>query len=804
MRSKEVTGMKKIAISLLLVLVAFSSPADSLGDLIKQALAENARGNATEALRVLGIAYATNPATAAAKRSLADAYAEVGVKEYDRRNFKNAYDCFKNAVKLSPTNQTASQYFWKMKNETDVDKLRNEGDDAAQKAPPSAPSGGAAAGGAAAVGGAAAGGAAAGAGAATVAAIGTAGATEGAVAAPAIDSAAYVEAREKLARAEVELESLKRATTQSQEQNAALKAELEKQKKDAEQALQTIRGAAATAAQESAATKAEIERQKLLAQQQQEEQRKATETAARELETLRRAAESASRENEAVRAEIERQKSLAQQQLEEMRKATGAARDENLILRSDISQQRTLIDSLKDRMASTDQAARQDTKTLTQMLDLYRQSIEKQGTADQETTRLLASQITEQKRMLEEQARTQSTRNLMIIGGFTLLGILLLVFLLLVVRAQLRRRRTQTAAAMTAGYPSFALGAESAQQAQGRIGGTEALLLEALPEPREAAGAEPTPGETGMYRDLLRAERLKRMHDQMKQGTLKWETVREYIGELEKGLRVEVLRVVENKILEGDGIDPRAVLAVLSPFLTEHDDYLREKAESLVKSALSAAPRGRQALLEALPGAAEAVPEQGEAPLSLRKLLEISENLKKLLKERERSVETAKVARGIARQLGFSAADAEMLYKSALAHDAGYLQLDPDRLRRIIGRQALSDADFKFIQSHARKGLDYFRGVKIPQEFKDAIVSHYERNDGSGYPKGLKAGEIPLFAKIVGVAETYVALTSARPYREKLGSEAALAVIRDGIGRKFDREHVEALIELARRSGESA
>jgi putative nucleotidyltransferase with HDIG domain len=438
------------------------------------------------------------------------------------------------------------------------------------------------------------------------------------------------------------------------------------------------------------------------------------------------------------------------------------------------------------------------------MLDLYRQSIEKQGTADQETTRLLASQITEQKRMLEEQARTQSTRNLMIIGGFTLLGILLLVFLLLVVRAQLRRRRTQTAAAMTAGYPSFALGAESAQQAQGRIGGTEALLLEALPEPREAAGAEPTPGETGMYRDLLRAERLKRMHDQMKQGTLKWETVREYIGELEKGLRVEVLRVVENKILEGDGIDPRAVLAVLSPFLTEHDDYLREKAESLVKSALSAAPRGRQALLEALPGAAEAVPEQGEAPLSLRKLLEISENLKKLLKERERSVETAKVARGIARQLGFSAADAEMLYKSALAHDAGYLQLDPDRLRRIIGRQALSDADFKFIQSHARKGLDYFRGVKIPQEFKDAIVSHYERNDGSGYPKGLKAGEIPLFAKIVGVAETYVALTSARPYREKLGSEAALAVIRDGIGRKFDREHVEALIELARRSGESA
>jgi HD-GYP domain-containing protein (c-di-GMP phosphodiesterase class II) len=145
-----------------------------------------------------------------------------------------------------------------------------------------------------------------------------------------------------------------------------------------------------------------------------------------------------------------------------------------------------------------------------------------------------------------------------------------------------------------------------------------------------------------------------------------------------------------------------------------------------------------------------------------------------------------------------------MLYKSALAHDAGYLQLDPDRLRRILGRQALADADFKFIQSHARKGVEHFKGVKVPQEFKDAIVYHHERNDGSGYPKGLKGADIPLYAKIVGVAETYVALTSARPYREKLGSEAALAVIRDGIGRKFDKDHIEALIELVRHSGESS
>jgi putative two-component system response regulator len=94
--------------------------------------------------------------------------------------------------------------------------------------------------------------------------------------------------------------------------------------------------------------------------------------------------------------------------------------------------------------------------------------------------------------------------------------------------------------------------------------------------------------------------------------------------------------------------------------------------------------------------------------------------------------------------------------------------------------------------------------VKLPEAFKDAILCHHERGDGSGYPKGLKGDAIPLFGKIIGVAETFIALTSMRPYREKLSYEAAIAVIRDGIGRKFDREHVDALAEAARRLGESA
>ena len=128
--------MKRISISCLLLLIALGVSAAGLDDLIKQAGSEYAKGNATASLATLGIALSTNPTASAAKRSLSDAYTEIGVKEYDRKNYKNAFECFKNAVKLYPSNQLATKYFWKMKGEMNVDALRNEADEAAQKSPP--------------------------------------------------------------------------------------------------------------------------------------------------------------------------------------------------------------------------------------------------------------------------------------------------------------------------------------------------------------------------------------------------------------------------------------------------------------------------------------------------------------------------------------------------------------------------------------------------------------------------------------------------------------------------------------------
>jgi HD-GYP domain-containing protein (c-di-GMP phosphodiesterase class II) len=77
---------------------------------------------------------------------------------------------------------------------------------------------------------------------------------------------------------------------------------------------------------------------------------------------------------------------------------------------------------------------------------------------------------------------------------------------------------------------------------------------------------------------------------------------------------------------------------------------------------------------------------------------------------------------------------------------------------------------------------------------------HHERNDGSGYPEGLKKDEIPTFAKIIGLAETFAALIANRPYREKVDYAQALAIIRDSRS-KFDREIIEALTKVVQSSG---
>ena len=76
-----------------------------------------------------------------------------------------------------------------------------------------------------------------------------------------------------------------------------------------------------------------------------------------------------------------------------------------------------------------------------------------------------------------------------------------------------------------------------------------------------------------------------------------------------------------------------------------------------------------------------------------------------------------------------------------------------------------------------------------------AILHHHERYDGKGYPKGLAGEEIPLLARILSVAEAYQAMTSERPYRQKLSNGDAIAELKMNAGSQFDPEIVNAFVK---------
>ena len=102
------------------------------------------------------------------------------------------------------------------------------------------------------------------------------------------------------------------------------------------------------------------------------------------------------------------------------------------------------------------------------------------------------------------------------------------------------------------------------------------------------------------------------------------------------------------------------------------------------------------------------------------------------------------------------------------------------------------------VNSHVDAGAAILSGATHPLlRTAEAIARyHHERYDGSGYPDGRSGEDIPLFARIVAVADTYIALTSERPHRIEFTQAHALAQIRGESGKAFDPSVVDAFVRL--------
>ena len=130
---------------------------------------------------------------------------------------------------------------------------------------------------------------------------------------------------------------------------------------------------------------------------------------------------------------------------------------------------------------------------------------------------------------------------------------------------------------------------------------------------------------------------------------------------------------------------------------------------------------------------------------------------------------------------------------AAMFHDMGKLMLDTDVINK-PGR--LTKDEFALIKMHPQLSLDLLSGRwNISLESKEAILSHHENQDGTGYPRGLQKDEIPLYARIIHVADVYDALTSKRPYKDPYTPSESIEYLMGGCHILFDANIVNTFLK---------
>lgn len=134
----------------------------------------------------------------------------------------------------------------------------------------------------------------------------------------------------------------------------------------------------------------------------------------------------------------------------------------------------------------------------------------------------------------------------------------------------------------------------------------------------------------------------------------------------------------------------------------------------------------------------------------------------------------------------------QTLKYSLLLHDIGKIGI-PDAI--LLKEDKLSNEEFAIIKTHPQVGSDLVKHCKGFDEVSGNILSHQERFDGTGYPRGLKGEEIQIIARIIAVADTYHVITHERPYKRALEPKEAIKELLRNKGTQFDPKIVEIFIE---------
>ena len=179
----------------------------------------------------------------------------------------------------------------------------------------------------------------------------------------------------------------------------------------------------------------------------------------------------------------------------------------------------------------------------------------------------------------------------------------------------------------------------------------------------------------------------------------------------------------------------------------------------------------------ALPDVTFTPEDEAELKQLAVKCEEIGTQIDQVTNRKNNSKNVSELVYKLSMQLGLSQGNAMLNFCAAMIYDAGFLGVNPE----LWTADKLTDEQKDELRSHvdiAEKYLD-FVPKKYWQVFDDASKKHHENMDGSGYPHGLKGDEIPQIARLIRVAETYVAMSSRRNYRQAMDKETAIEKLRE-------------------------
>ena len=174
--------------------------------------------------------------------------------------------------------------------------------------------------------------------------------------------------------------------------------------------------------------------------------------------------------------------------------------------------------------------------------------------------------------------------------------------------------------------------------------------------------------------------------------------------------------------------------------------------------------------------------------------------------EEQHSKRVSEISRDIGRAMGLSELEFNKLKVIGLLHDIGKIAVD----EAILNKPGKLDArEWDEIKRHPDIGFRILCSSRDMSELAEYVLSHHERFDGNGYPRGLRGDDIPVFSRIVAVADAYDAMTSARKYRDALSPETVIREIEVNRGKQFDPAIAavflsEVLPEYSRRTAEQS